>query len=306
MLFLSLPTLACFVVSDDISLIGKLFLSIPTWGCVDISNEFDLVAMLWLDRPKVRIFILKMIGVNRGDPYKVLQRSTTNQLKNQDGVQRILTQILVKPGLNGLKAATPLVLNKEKRYERSRYQSWTGGADARPIPYQYSIAGSPIHYRHTCVTIADDYRPKCRPTLARYVDLHSADSRPTLDRYSIGTLSTVEKIPVSSVFNYSEGLYRTTICRWLVRRPNYSARLMRFGSRAPSEFFTQILHRNALTEIAWEDAVQGLGGNVYRSVIEKQGIVAGIVVYRQRVLQTVTSLSFTSILKARPPENNKF
>ena len=56
---------------------------------------------------------------------------------------------------------------------------------------------------------------------------------------------------------------------------------MRFGSRGPSEFFSQIRHRNALTEIVWEDAVQGLGGNVYRSVIEKQGIVAGIVVYPQ-------------------------
>ena len=100
-----------------------------------------------------------------------------------------------------------------------------------------------------------------------------------------------EKIPESSVFNYSEGLYRTTICRWLVHRPHYSAR----GSRAPSEFFTQIRHRNTSTEIAWEDAVQGVGGNVYRSVIEKQGIVAGIVVYRQRVLQTVTSLGVVSL-----------
>ena len=81
---------------------------------------------------------------------------------------------------------------------------------------------------------------------------------------------------------------------------------MRFGSRGPSELFSQIRHRNAFTEIAWEDAVQGLGGNLYCSVIEKQGIVAGIVVYRQRVLQTVTSLSFTSISKARPPENRKF
>ena len=87
---------------------------------------------------------------------------------------------------------------------------------------------------------------------------------------------------------------------------HYSAQLMRFGSRGPSEFFSRIRHRNALTEIAWEDAVWGLGGNVYSSVIEKQGIVAGIVVYRQRVLQTVTSLSFTSISKARPPENRKF
>ena len=77
---------------------------------------------------------------------------------------------------------------------------------------------------------------------------------------------------------------------------------MRFGSRGPSEFFSQIRHRNALTETAWEVAVQGLGGNKCRSVVEKQGIVAGIVVYRQRVLLTVTS----SISKARPPENRKF
>ena len=63
------------------------------------------------------------------------------------------------------------------------------------------------------------------------------------------------KIPVSS----SEGLYRTTLCRCLVHRPHYSARLMRFGSRGPSEFFSQIRNRNALTEIAWEDAVEGLG-----------------------------------------------
>ena len=34
---------------------------------------------------------------------------------------------------------------------------------------------------------------------------------------------------------------------------------MRFGSRGPSEFFSQIRHRNALTEIAWEDAVQRIG-----------------------------------------------
>ena len=64
------------------------------------------------------------------------------------------------------------------------------------------------------------------------------------------------KMPVSSVFNDSEGLYRTTVC--LVRKPHYSARLMRFGSRGPSEFFSQIRHRNVWTEIAWEDDVQGL------------------------------------------------
>ena len=74
---------------------------------------------------------------------------------------------------------------------------------------------------------------------------------------------------------------------------------MRFGSRGPSELFSQIRHRNAFTEIAWEDAVQGLGGNLYRSIIEKQGIVAGIVVYRQRVLQTLTSLGVVSLVFRR-------
>ena len=45
------------------------------------------------------------------------------------------------------------------------------------------------------------------------------------------------KIPLSSVFNDSEGLYRTTAYRCLVHRPHYSARLIPFGSRGPSEFF---------------------------------------------------------------------
>ena len=54
-----------------------------------------------------------------------------------------------------------------------------------------------------------------------------------------------------------------------------------------------------MTEIAWEDAVQGLGGNVYRSVTEKQRIVTGIVVYRQHVLQTVTSVDVVSLILRR-------
>ena len=63
------------------------------------------------------------------------------------------------------------------------------------------------------------------------------------------------KIPVSSVFSSSEGLYGTTGCRCLFRRPHYSARLICFGSRGPK----RVREGNALTEIAWEDAVQGLG-----------------------------------------------
>ena len=93
------------------------------------------------------------------------------------------------------------------------------------------------------------------------------------------------------------GLYRTTVYRCLVRRPHYSARLMRFGSRGPSEFFSQIRHRNALTEIAWEDAVASE---------KNRELLNGIVVYRRRILQRVTSLRVASISRARPPENLKY
>ena len=107
------------------------------------------------------------------------------------------------------------------------------------------------------------------------------------------------KIPVSSVFHDSEGLYRTTVCRCLIHRPLYSARLMRFGSRGPSEFFSQLPHRNALTEKAWEDTVQGLGMTMSTLASEKNGeLLQGIVVYRQRVLQTVTSPRVVSLVES--------
>ena len=96
---------------------------------------------------------------------------------------------------------------------------------------------------------------------------------------------------MSSVFNDSEGLYRTTVCRCLVRRPHFSARLMRFGSRGPSEFFFSD------TEIAWEDAVASE---------KNRELLNGIVVYRRRILQRVTSLRVASISRARPPENLKY
>ena len=55
-----------------------------------------------------------------------------------------------------------------------------------------------------------------------------------------------------SIFNDKKGLYRTIVCRCLIHRPHYFARLMGFGSRGPSEsfFFFQIRHGNALNEIA--------------------------------------------------------
>ena len=110
--------------------------------------------------------------------------------------------------------------------------------------------------------------------------------------------ATVKQFPCPVfLINDSEGPYRTTVCRCLVGRPHYSARLICFGSRGPSEFFSQIRHRNALTEIAWEDAVASE---------KNRELLHGIVVYRRRVLQTVTSLRVASISRALPPENLKY
>ena len=61
------------------------------------------------------------------------------------------------------------------------------------------------------------------------------------------------KISVISVFNDSEGLYGTTVCRCPVRRPHYSARLMPFGSRDPSEFATEMPCPRLLEKMPYRD-----------------------------------------------------
>ena len=101
----------------------------------------------------------------------------------------------------------------------------------------------------------------------------------------------MKKVPVSgtSVFNDSEGLYRTTVCRWLVRRPHHSARLMRFGSSGPREFATEM----PWLRLRGIKAVQGLGMAMStRSVGGKQEIA----VYQQHVLQTVIALRVVSLV----------
>ena len=56
-------------------------------------------------------------------------------------------------------------------------------------------------------------------------------------------------------------------------------------------------HRNALTEKAWEDAVQGLDMAMSTVASEKnRELLQGIVVYRQCDLQTVTSLRVVSLV----------
>ena len=107
-------------------------------------------------------------------------------------------------------------------------------------------------------------------------------------------LSLVLKRPITKFQCLVVKDYRTTVCRCLVHRRRYSARLvcLRFGSRCPSEFFfSQIRHRNALPETAWEEAVQGLRMAMSTVASEKK---QRTVVYRQSVLKTVTSLHVVS------------
>ena len=67
---------------------------------------------------------------------------------------------------------------------------------------------------------------------------------------------------------------------------------MHSGSRGPSEFFSSGMPPKCLDRDCVGRRRTGTRhGNVYRSVREKQGIV----VYQQRVLQTVTSLRVVSL-----------
>ena len=111
-----------------------------------------------------RLFLVKYVPVlhaNQGNRHWVAVSSPF--------IARFWSKFLLSPGLNSLKTATPLVLNKE--YISPIY--------IPPIRYRYSTDGSPIHYRHTPVTILADTRST--------LDLFSIDNRPILNRYSIDT-----------------------------------------------------------------------------------------------------------------------
>ena len=73
---------------------------------------------------------------------------------------------------------------------------------------------------------------------------------------------------------------------------------MRFGSRGQSEIFSQIRHRNALNEIVWEDALQGLGMAMSTVASEKNRelLFIGNVFYKQ---WHISACCFTSISRAR-------
>ena len=130
------------------------------------------------------------------------------------------------------------------------------------------------------------------------------------------------KIPVSSIFNNSEGLHGTTVCRCLVLRPHnlrsgviFFLLLCFFGTRGKKNnarerhkgiigrghdlrlqaslfhaanafrvvWSERVRHRNALTQIAWENAVQGLGMAMSTVASEKnrEMLFIGNVFYKQ-------------------------
>ena len=67
----------------------------------------------------------------------------------------------------------------------------------------------------------------------------------------------------------------------------------------------RVRHRNALTEIAWEDAVQGLGMAMSTVASEK---TAGKCCLSATCFTNsdISACGFISVLRARPPENRKY
>ena len=66
----------------------------------------------------------------------------------------------------------------------------------------------------------------------------------------------------------------------------------------------RVRHRNVLTEIAWEDSVQGLGMTMFTAVSEKNREMLFIGTCLTN--SDVSGCCFTSVSRARPPENCKY
>ena len=113
---------------------------------------------------------------------------------------------------------------------------------------------------------------------------------------------------MSSVFNDSERLYRTIVCHCLVHGPYYSARLMRFGSRGLSEHFSDTPPKYLDRDCVGKHRTGTRLGNVYRSIREKQGIVTRNYCLSATCFTNsdIFARCFTSISRARPPENHKY
>ena len=98
------------------------------------------------------------------------------------------------------------------------------------------------------------------------------------------------KIPVSSAKDCKERLSAVALSVGCI-----IPRLKRFGSRGVSEFST-----DALTEIAWEDALQGLG---IMSTVAARKCCLSVTCFTN---SDISACCFTSVSRARPPENRKY
>ena len=104
------------------------------------------------------------------------------------------------------------------------------------------------------------------------------------DGWSISSSSVKtanNKIPVSSVFNDSEGLYRKTVCRCLVHRPHYSARLMRFGHFVRASFFLRYATEMPSPRLRGKTPNRDMAMSTLASEKNRELLFIGNVFYRQ-------------------------
>ena len=108
------------------------------------------------------------------------------------------------------------------------------------------------------------------------------------------------KMPVSSVFNDSEGLCRTTVCRCLVCRPHYPAQQMRFGSRVRASFFFSDTPPRLRGKTTYRDQAQ-------QCLPQRQRKIGNYCLPATCFTNSdISACCFTSTSRARPPENLKY
>ena len=120
-------------------------------------------------------------------------------------------------------------------------------------------------------------------------------------------LALVWKRPITK-FPYP-GLTRKTVCRCLVHRPHYSARLMILWSHGPGGFFFSDTPPKCVDRDCVGRRRTGTRhGKVNRSVREKRRIATENYCLSAMcfINSSISGCRFTSISRARPPEYRKF
>ena len=159
------------------------------------------------------------------------------------------------------------LLNRNGRFHsraRNGLSVWDWPVYSRPLPHRHPFSdffwgdGAAVHRLSEMDNPSSNRPSKLMDKVRRFVHSklklfhfqiktyylsdanHQTDNPSHMNNPSLVWKRPITKIPASSVFSDSEGLYRTTVCLCLVRRPQYFALLMRFASRCPSEFATEM------------------------------------------------------------------